>query len=164
MQAALTGHLVMSTLHTNSAAGAVTRLLDMGVENFMLASCLRCVIGQRLVRMLCTVCRQRVEEPLTLPPDILRQGGIEPGQAWPHWRAVGCDRCFNTGFVGRTGIVELLQLDDSIQRLIRPGVTTAEIAAAGLRGGHVPMAVDGLRKCLAGVTTPDEVRRVALEA
>ncbi len=164
VQAALTGHLVMSTLHTNSAAGAVTRLLDMGVESFMLASCLRCVIGQRLVRQLCSACRQQVEEPLALPPDILTQGGIEPDQPWPHWRAVGCDRCFNTGFVGRTGIVELLQLDDSIQRLVRPGVTTAEIAAAGLHGGLVPMAVDGLRKCLAGVTTPDEVRRVALEA
>lgn len=164
VQAALTGHLVMSTLHTNSAAGAVTRLLDMGVESFMLASCLRCVIGQRLVRQLCPVCRQQVEEPLTLPPDILRQAGIESGRPRLHWRAVGCDRCFNTGFIGRTGIVELLQLDDSLQRLVRPGVTTAEIAAAGSHAGLVPMAVDGLRKCLAGITTPDEVRRVALEA
>ena len=164
VQAALTGHLVMSTLHTNSAAGAITRLLDMGVESFMLASCLRCVIGQRLVRQLCPTCRQQVEEPIALPAEILQQAGIEAGKPTLHWRAVGCDRCFNTGFAGRTGIVELLQLDESIQRLVRPGVTTTEIAAAGLRGGLVAMAVDGVRKCLAGITTPDEVRRVALEA
>ena len=164
VQASLTGHLVLSTVHTNSAAGAIPRLLDMGVEGFLLASCLRCVIGQRLVRTLCPACRQHVEAPIALPPDVLAMAGIEPGRRLAHWRAVGCERCFGSGYVGRVGIVEILQVDERIQPFIKPGVRTSEIAAAGLSNGLQPMALDGLRKCLAGITTPDEVRRVALEA
>jgi general secretion pathway protein E len=164
VQAALTGHLVLSTLHTNSAAGAVSRLLDMGVEGFLLASSLRCVIGQRLLRSLCPACRQRVEEPIALPPDVLQMAGLEPGRPHPHWHAKGCERCSGSGYQGRTGIVEIFEFGEELQRLVRPGVTTREIAAAGIDAGLRTMAVDGLRKCLAGVTTPDEVRRVVLES
>ncbi len=164
VQAALTGHLVLSTLHTNSAPGAVTRLLDMEVDGYLLASCLRCVIGQRLVRMLCKSCRRQIEAPIELPADVLKSAGLQPGRPHKHWQAVGCDRCFNTGFLGRTGILELLQLDDEVQRLIKPGVATRDIVAAAAAKGMRSMATDGLQKCIAGVTTPDEVRRVALEA
>ncbi len=164
VQASLTGHLVLSTLHTNSAAGAIPRLIDMGVEGFLLASSLRCVIGQRLVRTLCSACRQPIEAPIALPAEVLALAGFEPGAPHRHWRAVGCQRCFETGYVGRTGIQEILQIDERMHPLIRPGVVTADIAAAGYENGLRPMAYDGLLKCIAGLTTPDEVRRVALEA
>jgi general secretion pathway protein E len=164
VQAALTGHLVLSTLHTNSAPGAVTRLIDMGVESYLMASCLKLVIGQRLVRQLCTACREPVQEIIPLPAEVLEAAGLEPGRPQTFYRAVGCDRCFDTGYIGRTGIIELMEMDDPLQRLVKPDVSTAAIASQALASGLVPMAVDGLRKCIAGVTTPDEVRRVALEA
>lgn len=164
VQASLTGHLVLSTLHTNSAAGSVSRLVDMGVESYLLGSSLRCVVGQRLVRTLCQACRQPTETPIALPPELLRRAGLEEGRRHAHWLAVGCDRCMGTGYVGRIGIVEVLEMDERLQARIKPGVTTAEISAAALELGLLPMALDGLGKCLAGLTTPEEVRRVALEA
>ncbi|MDX2159236.1 MAG: ATPase, T2SS/T4P/T4SS family [Hyphomicrobiaceae bacterium] len=164
VQAALTGHLVLSTLHTNSAAGAITRLLDMGVESYLLASCLRCIIGQRLVRMLCLACRQPCHERIALPPDVLAAAGLDAEGPHPHYRAVGCARCFETGYIGRIGIVELIEVDEPLRRLVKPDVATSTVMAQSQRTGTVTMAVDGLRKCLAGITTPEEVRRVALEA
>jgi len=161
VHAALTGHLVLSTLHTNSAPGAITRLLDMGVDGYLLASCLSCVIGQRLVRVLCKNCREKVVEPLDFPADLLRRAGREGPVA--HWRAKGCDRCHGTGFLGRTSIIELLEVDDAIRQLMRPNVPLGEVAQAAARTGMTTMALDGLRKCCEGITTPDEVRRVTLE-
>lgn len=163
VQAALTGHLVLSTLHTNSAAGAVTRLLDMGVDAFLLASSLRCVIGQRLVRVLCSDCRKPVETPIDLPAEILLRAGIEPGKPVAHWAPGGCDRCSGTGYLGRISIIEMLHVSEPVQRLIRPDVNVHELTSAAVAEGLDIMAVDGLRKCLAGLTTPSEVRRVALE-
>jgi general secretion pathway protein E len=161
VHAALTGHLVLSTLHTNSAPGAITRLLDMGVDGYLLASCLSCVIGQRLVRVLCKSCREKVVGPLDFPADLLQRAGREG--AVTHWRAKGCDRCHGSGFLGRTSIIELLEVDDAVRQLMRPDVLLGDVAQAAARAGMSTMALDGLRKCCEGITTPDEVRRVTLD-
>lgn len=158
VHAALTGHLVLTTLHTNSAAGAVTRLLDMGVDGYLMASCLTCVIGQRLVRVLCTNCREQVVEPIDFPPDILQRAGLAGNVE--HWHARGCERCNGIGYAGRTSIVEVLEMNDEIRQLTRPSVATWQIEEAAARAGMRTMALDGLQKCCAGITTPDEVRRV----
>jgi general secretion pathway protein E len=161
VHAALTGHLVLSTLHTNSAAGAITRLLDMQVDGYLLASCLSCVVGQRLVRVLCRNCREQAKGPIDFPAELLRRAGL-PANA-PHWQPRGCDRCNGSGFLGRMSIVEVLEINDEIRRLMRPDVVLGQIEEAAGRAGMSTMALDGLRKCAAGHTTPDEVRRVTLE-
>jgi general secretion pathway protein E len=162
VHAALTGHLVLSTLHTNSAAGAVTRLLDMGVDGYLLASCLTCVIGQRLVRVLCRNCREAVRGPFDFPVELLQREGLRGEVA--HWRPRGCDRCGGSGFLGRTTIVEVLEVDDAVRALMRRDIMVSEVEEAAVRAGMGSMALDGLRKCRAGITTPDEVRRVTFEA
>jgi general secretion pathway protein E len=162
VHAALTGHLVLSTLHTNSAAGAVTRLLDMGVDGYLLASCLACVIGQRLVRVLCRSCREAAVGPVGFPPELLQRAGLRGNV--PHWRPRGCERCGGSGFLGRTGIVEVLEINDEIRRLMRRDVVVGEVEAAAVRSGMSTMALDGLRKVCAGLTTAEEVRRVTLDA
>lgn len=159
IHAALTGHLVLSTLHTNTAAGAVPRLLDMGIDAFLLASSLRCVVGQRLVRVLCQHCKQPSDEELTLG-SIEQRRSIE-GEG--HWRAVGCERCFGTGYSGRIVIAEVMSVDDEIRQLIQPNARTADIEAVARRNGMTTMIMDGLAKCRAGITTQEEVRRVALD-
>jgi general secretion pathway protein E len=161
VHAALTGHLVLSTLHTNSAAGAITRLLDMAVDGYLLASCLSCVVGQRLVRVLCRNCRERASGPIDFPAELLQRAGLAADA--PHWRQRGCDRCNGSGFLGRVSIVEVLEINDEIRRLMRPDVVLGQIEAAAARAGMNTMALDGLRKCAAGLTTPEEVRRVTLE-
>src|SRR5262249_23281681 len=136
IHAALTGHLVLSTLHTNTAAGAIPRLLDMGIDAFLLASSLRCVVGQRLVRVLCDHCKQRPSEPLSLA-----RGPITDVATYErrHSRAVGCERCFGTGYSGRLVIAEVLSVDDEIRELIKPDVDTALIEAAARRKGMTTM-------------------------
>ncbi len=141
VQASLTGHLVLATLHTNDAVSAVTRLIDMGIEPFLLSSSLLGVVAQRLVRKLCPQCRQ---------PDPVTQG----------WRAVGCVACNRTGFQGRTGIYELFTVDDGIRGLIHRNASETEIRAAALRAGMLSMRDDGRRWVEAGVTSADEVVRV----
>jgi general secretion pathway protein E len=141
VQASLTGHLVLATLHTNDAVSAVTRLIDMGIEPFLLSSSLLGVVAQRLVRKLCTQCRQ---------PDPVTRG----------WRAVGCLSCNRTGFQGRTGIYELFTVDDEIRGLVHRNAAETEIRAAALRGGMLSMRDDGRRWVEAGVTSADEVVRV----
>jgi general secretion pathway protein E len=163
VQAALTGHLVLSTLHTNTAAGAVTRLQDMGVESFLLASALHCVVGQRLVRLLCPACKESYRGRPDIPDELLARSGIAAGEQIELWRPVGCDRCNGAGFAGRTTIVEVLEVKH-VKHLIRPGIATQEIAAAAVAAGMHTMMEDGLAKCRAGLTTPDEVMRVALDA
>jgi general secretion pathway protein E len=161
VHASLTGHLVLSTLHTNSAAGAITRLLDMQVDGYLLASCLSCVVGQRLVRVLCRNCREQAKGPIDFPADLLRRAGLAANA--PHWQPRGCDRCNGSGFLGRMSIVEVLEINDEIRRLMRPDVVLGQIEEAAARAGMSTMALDGLRKCAAGLTTPEEVRRVTLE-
>lgn len=165
IHAALTGHLVLSTLHTNSAAGAVSRLLDMGCESFLMASSLRCVVGQRLVRVLCPSCRQSVEAAPELPEATLAAAGLSVGERIVLYRHSpgGCNRCSHSGYRGRVGLFEILDVTQPLQELIRPGVTSQEIERRALELGMRPMIIDGLEKCRQGVTTLEEVRRVTLD-
>jgi general secretion pathway protein E len=161
IHAALTGHLVLSTLHTNTASGAIPRLLDMGIDAFLLASSLRCVVGQRLVRVLCTHCKQ----PDHASPDLALLNGkaLNAGAPARLWRAVGCGRCAGTGYNDRIVISEVLDVDDAIRDLIQPKARPAAIEEAACQKGMVTMAADGLRKCQQGLTTIEEVRRVVLD-
>ncbi|WP_049974413.1 GspE/PulE family protein [Azospirillum sp. B4] len=156
VQAALTGHLVLSTLHTNDAAGAVPRLMDMGVDPYLLASTLNGVLAQRLVRTLCPHCRQ----PYPLSADAAAALGL-PARVTTVYRAVGCPACSGTGYRGRLAIAEWLPVTDAVRTLIRQGASSAEIEAAAVEGGGmVPLYQDGLQRVLDGVTTPEEILRV----
>ena len=163
VNAALTGHLVLTTLHTNSAASAVTRLLDLEVQAFLIASTLRCVIGQRLVRKLCTVCRK----PHDRVPDTTRAtmaaAGLKLSPGATLWKPVGCETCGGTGYQGRIAIFELLIVDEELRKLIKPGVNADIVAAAARAAGMISMAADGFEKCKEGLTTMEEVARVAIE-
>ena len=160
VQAALTGHLVLTTLHTNDAASAVTRLLDMGIESFLLASVLRAVVAQRLVRTLCSACRA----PYTPARDELAYAGLaaDPAGATPvFYRAVGCPACGGTGYMGRTVIAEMLAVDEAVRTLIMERADWHTIARAVGAGGMQTLAADGFAKVAAGATTVAEVLRVS---
>ncbi|MFI4981433.1 MAG: type II secretion system ATPase GspE [Nevskiales bacterium] len=159
VQAALTGHLVLSTVHTNDAASAMTRLLDMGIEDYLLTSTINGVLAQRLVRQLCLECR----EPYQPAPELIARLGLaELAPAGPIrlFRPVGCAACGGTGYRGRTMILELLLPSDPIRSLVLRHAEAREIAAEAVRGGMQTMYVHGLQKSLAGVTSIDEVMRV----
>ena len=157
-RASVTGHLVLSTVHTNDAAGAVTRLIDLGLEPFMVASSLISVVSMRLVRTLCPKCRETYDVPAS---NLNRLGapGTDSGQV-QLVRGRGCPNCRETGYQGRTGIFEFLEVSDAIRRLINQGVPDALIRAAAIEGGMRSIGEDGLRKVMAGTTTLDEVTRV----
>jgi general secretion pathway protein E len=140
IQASLTGHLVLATLHTNDAPSAVTRLTDMGVEPFLLSSSLLGVLAQRLVRQLCTACRRQDAQGL--------------------WHAVGCPACGHTGYKGRTGVYELMTADEAVRALIHNRAAESELTTAALAGGLRPMREDGQRLVAEGVTSAEEVVRV----
>jgi len=155
VQASLTGHLVLSTLHTNTAIGAVTRLQDMGVEPFLLSSSLVAVMAQRLVRLLCTDCRESAEAT-SAECELL---GIEKEDAIDLYHAKGCTKCNLTGYRGRTGIYELIEVDEALRTAIHEGVgeqAMLEIA----RRSYPGIQADGRRRILAGETTLEEVLRV----
>ena len=158
VQSALTGHLVLSTLHTNTAAGAITRMQDMGVESYLITSSVNGVLAQRLVRTLCPQCKQAYEPDEAL---LARTGlgrFVQPGQ--PIYRAVGCAACGQTGYRGRTGIHELFLLDDAMRRAILEGQDANSLHQLAQRAGMHSLHEDGLRKVAAGVTALDEVARV----
>ena len=161
VQAALTGHLVLSTLHTNSAAGTVTRLLEMGVESYLLNSTLSGVAAQRLVRRLCRSCRR----PHPLSNDMINQLGIADlaGDGNGLYEAVGCDECGNTGYSGRLCVTEILTVDDAIKSLILKNAGEAELVQVATAAGMQTMYHDGMVKALAGDTTAEEVLRVTRE-
>jgi general secretion pathway protein E len=160
IQASLTGHLVLSTLHTNDAASALTRLVDMGVEPFLVGSSLVAVLAQRLVRILCLECR----EAYTSTDDEIREIGIKPtGQPVKLYRAVGCAACSHTGYHGRMGIFELMAIDDEIRALVSQNVDAKTIKAAATRKGMGTLRADGTRKVLSGVTSVAEVIRATEE-
>jgi len=156
VQAALTGHMILSTLHTNTAAGAVTRLLDMEMEPFLLSSVLTAVLAQRLVRRLCMACRA----PYAPDPALLAPFGNMPDAANFH-RAVGCGACNGSGYRGRIALIELLTVDDQIAKLILRRADTREIAQAAEAAGMRSLLADGVGKAAAGLTTIEEVLRVA---
>ncbi|MHB8743277.1 MAG: type II secretion system ATPase GspE [Sulfuricaulis sp.] len=161
VQASLTGHLVLATLHTNDAVGAITRLVDMGVEPFLVASSLLAVLAQRLVRKLCPVCRQ------SHMPDVAEQRvlGSEPASAEPApiYKPVGCSACANTGYHGRTGIYELLTIDENLRTLIHDGASEGRIRDYARTRGMHSIRDDGLRWVQAGATSLEEVLRVTRE-
>ncbi len=161
IQSALTGHLLFSTLHTNDAAGAVTRLLDMGVENFLLSSTLLGVLAQRLVRVICPHCKKEVRPD----PKLLRAMNLKPDEAAKirFYAGEGCEQCRGTGFKGRTAIFEYLPTDDDIRREIIASSGADKIKKVAMKKGHRTLREDGWRKVKDGITTISEVLRVTLE-
>jgi len=151
----MTGHFVLSTLHTNSAIGAVARLIDMGVERFLLAPMLAGVVAQRLVRRLCPACRAHDHATLS---DAALLPGIEPGEVL--WRAVGCPACQGQGYRGRSGLYEVVEISAALEAAIHRGAAEAELVALARAAGP-GLAEDGLRAVRAGMTTLTEVARVA---
>ena len=162
VHAALTGHLVLTTLHTNTAAGAVTRLIDMEVESFLLASCLRALVGQRLVRVLCDDCKA----PHCLTAADLAQDeryaalGLTAGETV--YRPKGCEWCGLSGFLGRKGVFEVIEVTPAVRRAIGPKTDASELEQVARREGMVTMTEDGVAKCRSGMTTVDEIFRVAV--
>ena len=156
VQASLTGHLVFSTLHTNDAPGAVTRLIDMGVEPYLVASSLEAVLAQRLVRVLCKHCKQPDTSPTTAA--IKAQIGIPTDTTV--FRGVGCRECRNTGYHGRRAIFEWMDIDNELRQLVLKNVSSGEIAALAKRNGLRVLSEDGWRLVREGITTPEEVMRV----
>ena len=162
VQAALTGHLVLSTVHTNDAASAMTRMLDMGIENYLLNSTVNAVLGQRLVRRLCAQCREPYEAPPELAASLDLAAAGHAGSA-TLYRPAGCPECNGRGYQGRTMILELMVLDDDIRSLVLHRAEAREIQTAAIRGGMQTMYLHGMRKALAGITTIEEVLRVTRE-
>lgn len=163
IQSALTGHLVLSTLHTNDAPSSITRLLDMGAEDYLITSTVRGVLAQRLVRTLCPACREAYDAlPETV--DDLKLRELTDAVPVRLYRSAGCERCGQSGYLGRTAILELLIMTDPIRRLILRRADASDIQRAALEQGMRNMYEDGLRKALAGVTTIEEVLRVTQES
>jgi general secretion pathway protein E len=156
IQAALTGHLVLSTLHTNNAAATVTRLLDMGVEDYLVTSTITGVLAQRLVRKLCARCR----EPYKALPELVQQLRLPPAGETVLYHARGCEVCRGTGYLGRIAVMEFLIVSDPIRRLVLRRAEAGEIHRASVAEGMSSMYEDGLQKALAGTTSLEEVLRV----
>jgi general secretion pathway protein E len=159
VQSALTGHLVFSTLHTNDAASAMTRLIDLGVERFLLSSTVRGILAQRLVRVICPSCRERDaaaaegEQPIRL----------EFGADAELYRGKGCEKCAFTGYRGRTGIFELLVVDEEIRRLILQNADASALRQSARERGMRTMLEDGIARVKQGITTLSELYRVTQE-
>jgi type II secretory ATPase GspE/PulE/Tfp pilus assembly ATPase PilB-like protein len=159
IRAALTGHLVFSTIHTNDSCSTITRLLDMGIEPFLVASSVEGIVAQRLVRGLCTACRQ----PVVVDEAYLREHNFPVerlGTEGPIYEAVGCDECRGNGYKGRTGIFEILPVNDDIRPLVISHASASEIRNCALQHGMRTLREDGWDKVLAGTTTIDEILRV----
>jgi len=182
IEASLTGHLVLSTLHTNSAPETVTRLLDMGMDPFNFGDALLAVLAQRLVRRLCTDCRAPLEGGDALVDEMLRDHRHAMGQAsgvpddtavladWRRrfgsagfalYKPVGCAKCDNTGYRGRAAIQELMSISQALRRMIQSGARAEELQRQALGEGMLTLRQDGLEKVLSGLTTLDEVRAVS---
>jgi len=176
IHAALTGHLVLSTLHTNTSVGAIPRLLDMGIQSFLLASSLKMVIGQRLVRKICSNCKYAKEEIsegvgtmikkelLKVSDEVLKKSQIDKEDIkrgnFKIFAGKGCSKCMKTGMKGRIGIFEILNVEDSISRIINKKSDESEIEKVALENGFTSMKQDGIIKVLQGLTTIEEVQRV----
>jgi len=159
IHAALTGHLVFSTLHTNDAAGATMRLIDMGIEPFLISSSAIGIVAQRLVRKVCENCKK----PYPATPEMLRSLGLAPGQV-TFYRGEGCQACQRTGYKGRVGLFELMEINESIRNLIVAKASTSAIKTAAAQAGFKTLRQEGLIKAAAGITTVEEVLRVTQDA
>src|SRR3954471_21096632 len=156
IEAAMTGHLVLSTLHTNDAASTITRLIEMGVEPFLVASAVDCIVAQRLCRVLCISCKR----PTTVPGEVLHEHGFMAAADMDGYEPVGCSRCSGTGYKGRVGLYEVLHVTEGIRSLALRRATPGEIAMFASAEGMTTLREDGLEKVRAGVTSIDEVIRV----
>jgi type IV pilus assembly protein PilB len=156
IEAALTGHLLLSTLHTNDAPSAITRLVEMGIEPFLIASSVRCVVAQRLARVLCTTCKQ----PVRLEAAVLAQSGFTVDRDIDAYQASGCARCGNSGYRGRIGIYEIMPLTDAIRELALHSASANRIMEAARAEGMRTLREDAFEKVRQGVTAIDEVMRV----
>ena len=163
VQSALTGHLVLSTVHTNDAPSTVNRLLDMGVEDYLLTSTVIGILAQRLVRTLCPRCK----EPYIALPELVEEMGLRKfahgGGDIELYHAKGCTECAHTGYIGRISILEMLPMTDPLRSLVMRHAISADLRAEAIKGGMVTMYEDGLRKAVAGITTFEEVLRVTRE-
>ncbi|MFN0017968.1 MAG: GspE/PulE family protein [Pirellulaceae bacterium] len=160
IQAALTGHLVFSTLHTNDAASAITRLVNMGVEPYLIGAALNMILAQRLVRKVCPKCRETYDPPRQLRKTLERMGyGMDKFQ-----KGVGCRKCRNTGYSGRVGIHEIMVINDELRDAIVASSTVADLRRLGTAGGMVTLRQDGFRKVREGLTTVEEILQIAGDA
>jgi type IV pilus assembly protein PilB len=162
VEASLTGHLVLSTLHTNDAPGALSRLTDMGIEPFLTASAVNCVIAQRLARRLCESCKKSVEiereilEGMEFPFELL--DGEEPN----FHKAVGCRRCGSTGYRGRMGLYELMIVSEDIRSMLMRRASSDEVGRKAIEEGMIPLRLDGMLKAAEGATTLEEILRTVV--
>jgi type IV pilus assembly protein PilB len=159
VRAALSGVLVFSTLHTQDSPGAMPRLMDMGVEPYLLASAMAGVVNQRLVRLICPDCKA----PVTYPADVLAKVNLTPTDGVSFYKGKGCQHCGQTGYRGRTGVYEILMIDSSIHELMRRRADSRQIKEAALRAGFKTLLEDALSKAVIGQTTLDDVLRVSYE-
>jgi len=162
IHSALTGHLVLSTLHTNTAAGAIPRFLDMGAEDFLLASTVNAIIAQRLVRKICSNCIVKYSPEEVVRKKLSKDLGIDLGEQ-KFYRGQGCEQCNHKGYTGRIGIYEVLAVTEKIRILITQKATSDEIQKEAVAEGMVTMLQDGLDKVSSGLTTIEEVLRVVRE-
>jgi type IV pilus assembly protein PilB len=159
IESALTGHLVLSTLHTNDSSSAVTRLVEMGVEPFLVSSSVACVLAQRLARRLCPACKQEYEPP----KQLLLDAGFDPENLPPTiWKSVGCRKCGGTGYRGRLGLHEVLLMTEEISHLCVTGATSDDIRRTAISQGMLTLRMDGLEKARIGDTSVEEVARVVV--
>jgi type IV pilus assembly protein PilB len=157
IQAALTGHLVLSTLHTNDAPSAITRMVNMGVEPYLIGAALNAVLAQRLVRRICNKCRESYDPPRNLRKAVERMG--YPMEKY--FRGVGCRRCRNTGYSGRVGVHELLLISDQLRDAIVANASVVDLKRLGAEQGMVTLRHDGFRKAREGLTTIEEIIQIA---
>ena len=157
VQAALTGHLVLSTLHTNDAPGAVTRLLDLNVAAYLISASLIAVLAQRLVRKICPNCKREYEPGVNIKRIIEKLGG----EVAKFYRGVGCKKCRNTGYAGRIAIHELFVPNDEIMDMINERAALRKLRDKALQNGMVPLQLDGIEKVKAGIISVEEVLRTA---
>jgi type IV pilus assembly protein PilB len=160
VRAALTGHLVLSSIHTNDAPSALTRITDMGVESYVTSSALLGAVAQRLVRRLCSRCKR----PVAVAPDRLLAAGFTPAELTGliTYESVGCDACRGTGFAGRLGVFEIMEMDDEMTRLFLKDAPAEELRALAMQKGMVPLRRDALDKVAEGVTSLEEVDRTVV--
>jgi general secretion pathway protein E len=156
IQAALTGHLVLSTLHTNDAAGAIVRLVEMGIEPYLITSTLLASVGQRLIRRLCLTCRR----PYQAPTDIAHELGLTGDPPVTLYAPQGCTECAELGYRGRTGVYEVMSITDKIRELILQRRPASVMREAAMRGGMISIRGAGTAKALDGITSIEELRRV----
>ncbi|HMJ13171.1 MAG TPA: ATPase, T2SS/T4P/T4SS family, partial [Polyangiaceae bacterium] len=160
VKAALTGHLVLSTLHTNDAPATISRLLNMGVEPFLITASVNLVLAQRLARRICADCKR--EQPIDR--QALLEMGFQEAQleGATIMKGAGCATCNNTGYKGRIALYEVMRFHDELKEMVLQGASTAELKVAAIRRGMATLRASGIRKVMEGMTTPEEILRVTM--